>query len=367
MSTQEEYMSDCEIAFEARESEGKNGPVPEMVSKEPTPEAVIETAPETTETTSEPVTQTAPETVIEVVAEPVTEKVPHTCTLTMSTKYVSPQEIIDDAAKNNGCVEYTIETSGPLTVCSVPFNIVALVNMHSAYPTQIATVISGFGKQTPEDRITVLRKYVSEGGDVNGDNGILLLTAASGDNTIFKALFDMGARICDANGQLFSVTQNGVHPSIFSETVTTSTENVLQLLHHLATTDYRHAMPAIIDYNRAFRLDMFCKITEMPETSVEDYIIFILKCVTYQPDLLSNVRRTSQCPEVNAALIIRYGIANSVLPAGLAKCIQIEHFRKARRDAEVQEQREKHDAEVQEKLARLEKIEVILASVSAAE
>jgi len=271
----------------------------------------------------------------------VTKKCPMniTCTLTVSSKYTSPQDIIEDAAKD-GCVEYTMENCA-VSVHRIFCNIRELIDIHGVFPLRIGRLVTGFGTQTPADRIAVIKKFVSEGGDVNADGGSMLLCAMGSHNDILVALFDMGARVCSDDGKLFACGG-----SVFNDRYNGFTENVLTLLKHFAHTDYTHAMADIT--SSGARHKMFEGLTKMPDASVNDYIIFIQKYLVVEPDMFTYKRHSPKCPAVIAALMMRCGISiNS--SEEFTKCVQAEHARRTQLDADTQE-----------KLARLEKIEAVL-------
>jgi len=262
-----------------------------------------------------------------------------TCTFTLFAGYSSQQAIIDEAVID-GCVLYTTAEGCTIPGTRVHCSIRDLVGTNGVFPSQIHQMVAGFGVQSPADRIAVIQKYVSLGGDINGQHGALLLSAMSRDlNDILVALFDLGARVCSDDGNLymragtsvFGIVQNG----------DSNTKNVLTLLNHLAHTDYTHAMGSIIDYRR---LDIFKELKTMPESSVDDYVTLIMKCIAHKPDFISGRYHTPKCVAVNAALLIRHGVSVT-MSSEFAKYVQAEHLR--------------NTTDIQEKLARLQKLEEV--------
>jgi len=272
-----------------------------------------------------------------------------TVTLTVSTKYNTPQEIVDDAA-NSGYIEYATGTG----TCKMSCNIRDIINLHGTFPTKTETLVSGFGTQETADRIAVIQKFVAEGGDINGDNGVLMFSALRCNGPdILTAVFDLGARVCASDGQLF---YRGNIGSVFNNSNSTA-QTALVLLKHLAHTDYTTGtISQISQYVNGRRLEVFEQLTAMPDSSIDDYVIFLMKCIQCTPDLVAHGYHNPRCPEVIAALVVRCGIAIGMSPA-VTKCIQHEHFRMTHRNVTLTQT-------IKEKLARLEKIDAVLKTAT---
>ena len=207
------------------------------------------------------------------------------------------QEIVDDAAETDGCVECTTSHTG--ATLRVPYNITTLLDF--AIPSNIETLLTGFGQQSDNERLDGIKKFVSLGGDVNAQNGILVLAARQMPSAFMTLLFVRGARIADSNGKLFTGNPGSVFGNMTSEAC------IRVVLMHLYNEENRHYYNGVYaDLLNFARIDRFTTLTDLTDYEIPAVVHVITECFKVSPD--ETLKYVPTCVTVRAILLVDHDI-----------------------------------------------------------
>ena len=268
----------------------------------------------------------------------------------LTAKYTSDQELVDNTA-TDGCMEF--ETHNGVNI-RIPCNILQCVDY--AFPTKIINLLTGFGTQTVDDRITAIEKFVKSGGDVNRENGVMLLTAlgmtSDRSEDLVACLMENGARVYDKQN-LYLLPHQSTTRSAMNVDTTVPKHRVALLKHVMTPGLYPSLINDIGEHNGNVRLQVFAEITDTDPEVEELLVSLISKCFSIsRPHTTRNVFIPKNI-RVQTRLLFEHGILYNVTPdiTNAVHSAFLEHTAKITL----------LDQSVQQKLDRLEKIDAILA------
>ena len=267
---------------------------------------------------------------------------------TFNLLYTDDQQLVNDAA-SDGHLCFAINGAR----VRVPYNILDVISR--GFPDKIETLITGFGTQTTAHRIAALQKFIASGGDINRDNGILILTALNDKTDIVEFLFANGARIYnkDTDRLYIADTKKGHKRTAFSN-IYTLPENRIVLFKHVfemfSAGVYPRLIHSIID-NTSNRLQVFSTIPaeNMPADTAENIAHLVSLCYAAAPEY--TLKYIPVSTELRVRLILDYGIMYDNPTPNM----------RARLYAE-QTKRRAADAVNKDRLVRLKEIQTIMRS-----
>ena len=232
------------------------------------------------------------------------------------TEYPSEQALVDDAATHGGILFVTRRSddhslnytrSDPPVSVRIPHDILDILS--HGMPTKIEALLTGFGTQTTERRILALSMFITLGGDVNTQGGILLLTALEGPTEIVDFLFANGARIYNNDDELY------LTPIIETSAVMryrsalnssfTKQANRESLIKHIASANYKNLVTDLLDPEYP-RLHVFTNASSLSAGAVNVVADILSQCYIKNREITLKYRPTSTQLEVQ--LVMDYGI-----------------------------------------------------------
>lgn len=246
--------------------------------------------------------------------------------------YGSDQEFVDEASKH-GDVLY--ETREGVHV-RIPASMLDLIEF--AIPSDIKTLVTGFGAQPIETRLKTLERFIALGGNINGDNGAMLLAARKGPARIFAFLLEHGASIYHKGTLLLDSNGGSVLNSA------TCTDNRKILIEHIHANAQRY--PNLFNHwmeSNTNRFQRFILLNELSDAGIAALVYIISQCFAVSREKALQFKPVNVT--VQALLLIDHGIVY----ADSGTCALAVH--------------EIHTARNAPRLARLAQIDNILHSL----
>lgn len=254
-----------------------------------------------------------------------------TVTYKLADTYTDYASIIDDASKDS-CV-----TTSNSKRCYI--SMISLIKEYGM-PTDILSVVTGFGTNTIEDRISVLQAAISQGHTPSE----FLLPALKTDVKIAEYLFSVGASLYDKNGDLTRIEhQKDSTGTAFNQNINRFFDGHILLLRHvhsIRNDNDRQVIkdlvdPKYFDSAYGYRLKIITK-NICKDAELQNMIVDIIRmCIDISP--VETMKSPPECPHVIAKLLVNHGIAfvDKYINRETSHIISELHSQREKREAEL--------------------------------